>query len=74
MNLTVAIGWKAIVVNDDVTEDVNDVVAQLPASSSVAAPDTCGAVNRVSDGVASVSKLMFSASSCSNQWRLGLKP
>ena len=68
MNLTVAIGLKAIVVNDDVI----DVVAPLPAAP--AAPESWGVTDPVSEGAASVSNVMFSASSCSNQCRFGLKP
>ena len=62
MNLTVAMGLKAIVVSEDVIDVVKgDVTAD--AADPVAL-----------EASASPSGVIFNASNCSNQCRLGLKP
>ena len=72
MNLTVAMGLKAIVVRDDVADD--DMEVSVPLASAAPLGATSGVADRVPDGVASVSKVIFSASNCSSQCRFGLKP
>ena len=58
MNLTVAMGLKAMVVRDDVMELVKGDAAEGVALEASASP----------------SVVKFNASNCSNQCRLGLNP
>ena len=90
MNLTVAIGLKAIVVNDDVIDVIDDVIddadvddasprSALPLTLAPPMPlpvATHAAQSEVpTNGSASASTAgVLSASNCSRKWRFGLKP